>query len=615
MLPSFQGREVTIKDYVIVLKRRVWIILVCLVTITLWVSFRAFKKIPLYRASAKILIERQAPEFVPQRNYDATSFADKEYIQSQINVINSRRLAKKVVESLIAAGDTTFVNQPDPEERFLDGVVVSLSLGTQIVNIQYISPDPLKAAKYANALTNAYIQNDIERRSMATRNASGFLEGQLSEAQKKLQDSEAVLVDYLQKNQMVSVPEIDVKAQSVLDNLRTEKLRIESELAELSRRYKSKHPKIISVKTKLESVNKAMEEETKKMLELNAKLVQYNLLKRDLESSKRIFEELLINTKVASVAKEFSTTNIRIVDWADVPKSPFSPNRKREINSGIMLGLLVGIGLAFFLEYIDSTIKTAGDVEAYVRLPFLGYIPCAKQEANTPKDIDVISSKLPHSRIAEAYRSVRTSIIFSAPEDRPLKTILVTSAAPQEGKSTVLINLGIVFANSNEKTILVEADMRRPRIASSLGFSNKEGLSSFLAGTASLESVIQPTFIPNLFCIPSGPHPPNPAELLVSTKTRQLLEELKMKYDRIIIDSPPIASVTDTAILANIVDGVIDVIKANFLNIDIILRGRQRLYEAKARIVGVILNNVNVKKEDSYYYYHYYYAEEKDKKT
>jgi capsular exopolysaccharide synthesis family protein len=303
-----------------------------------------------------------------------------------------------------------------------------------------------------------------------------------------------------------------------------------------------------------------------------------------------------------------------VIDYADVPKKPFSPNRPKDVTTGVLLGLFLGSGLAIFLEYLDSTVKNADDIELFVRLPFLGYVPSGKLEVKAKSDIDLIVYKMPQSRIAEAYRSIRTSIMFSAPEDRPLKTILVTSAAPQEGKTIVAVNLAISFARANEKVLLIDADMRRSRIHQILGLDRRVGLSSFLTGTATLEAVIRQTFIPNMFFISSGPVPPNPAELLTSARIRALLEELRTKFDRIIIDSPPVATVTDTSILANMVDGVIDVIRAGFVNIDIILRGRQRLLEAKSRIIGVILNNVDIKREDTYYYYHYYYAEEKEKK-
>lgn len=614
MLPSSQLRDITIKDYLIIVKRRALVILACFIIVMVNSTLRTFKKVPLYQASAKIIIERSLPQITSFQQVYTPTWMDKEYVQSQINILTSRSLAKKVVENLIAAGDKNFVGIQEPERSFLGGISVSIISGTQLLSIGYISTDPLQAAKFANALANTYIQEDIGRRVDASKYASGWLETQLVELRKNLQDSEASLNDYIQKNEIISVPDIERKAQGSLEGLKSEEIELENELTQLSKRYKSKHPKMIALSTRLEAVNKYIQDETKKLLDLNEKMVKYYAFKREVESNKSLYESLLKRTKETEVSKELQTTNIRIVDLAEVPRAPFSPNRRRDISTGAMFGLLLGMGLALFIEYLDSTVKTADDIETYVRLPFLGYVPSARREVKTEKEIDLISHQLLRSRVAEAYRSIRTSIVFSAPEDKPLKTILITSASPQEGKTTVSINLGIVFAHANEKTLLIEADMRKPRIANSLNLENKEGLSSFLAGASILEAVIQDTGIPNLSLIASGPRPPNPAELLTSAKTRQLLEELKLRFDRIIIDSPPLLTVTDTAILANIADGAIDVIRGSFLNIDVILRGRQRLNEVKARIVGVILNNVNVRKEDSYYYYHYYYAEEKEKK-
>jgi polysaccharide biosynthesis transport protein len=434
----------------------------------------------------------------------------------------------------------------------------------------------------------------------------------LTDLKKKLEISENKLNEYLKKNEIVSVPGIDQKAQGLLDNLKQERLNTVNQISELSRRYKPKHPKMISMQGKLATLDASIADETAKSMVLNEKMVDYGVLKREVESNKYLYESLLRRIKETEVSKNLESTNITIIDLADVPKAPFSPNRKRDIYTGATIGLFIGLCFAFLLEYLDSTVKNAEDIESYLKLPFLGYVPSAKHEAKTGKEIDVICQRLPASRIAEAYRSIRTSIIFSATEDKPLSTILITSTSPEEGKTTVSLNLGIVFASANEKTLIIEADMRRPRIAKSLGLQEGAGLSSFLAGTTDLAASIQETFVPNLFLMSSGPRPPNPAELLTSTKTRQLIEEAKTKFDRIIIDSSPILTVADSAILANKVDGVIDVVRASFQNIDLILRGRQRLSEVKARSVGVILNNVNVKKEDSYYYYHYYYSDKKE---
>jgi capsular exopolysaccharide synthesis family protein len=573
------------------------------------------KKVSLFQAMAKILIESKLPDIAPLPQVYSSGWDRSENLKNQLNILTSRTLARRVVESLIESQDNTFSGQKEPERAFLSGVTVEIIQGTQLVNVGYISRNPVQAAKFANALVNVYIQQDIKKRTEASRYATGWLEVQLSELRKKLEASEIALNEFMKNEEAFFMPNVEQRTHAGLEKLKEQKIAVENEIIELSKRYKSKHPTMISLQTRLQAVRDSMDEETKKLLDMNTKMIEYNVLKREIDSNKNLYDSFLKRTKETEVSKDLETTSVSVVDLADVPKSPFSPNRKRDISAGVTMGLLLGVVFAFVLEYLDSTVKTAEDIEMYVKLPFLGYVPSARREAKTEQDIDLIAHKSPRSRITEAYRSVRTSIIFSSPEDKPLKTILITSTSPQEGKTTISINLSIVFAHSNEKTLLIEGDLRKPRIARSFGIENTIGVSSYLTGNKELEEVIRSTFIPNLFIIPSGPKPPNPSELLISTKTSQFLEQLQKKFDRILIDSPPTFSVADSVILANKVDGVIDVIRSGFLNIDIILRGRQRLSEAKARILGVILNNVDVKREDSYYYYHYYYSEDKEKKT
>jgi capsular exopolysaccharide synthesis family protein len=573
------------------------------------------KKISLFQAMAKILIESKLPDIAPLPQVYSSGWDRSENLKNQLNILTSRTLARRVVENLIESQDNTFSGMKEPERAFLSGVTVEIIPGTQLVSVGYISRNPVQAAKFANALVNVYIQQDIKKRTEASRYATGWLEVQLIELRKKLEASEIALNEFMKSEEAFFMPNVEQRTHAGLEKLKEQKIAVENEIVELSKRYKSKHPTMISLQTRLQAVRDSMDEETKKLLDMNTKMIEYNVLKREIDSNKNLYDSFLRRTKETEVSKDLETTSVSIVDLADVPKSPFSPNRKRDISAGVTMGLLLGVVFAFILEYLDSTVKTAEDIEMYVKLPFLGYVPSARREAKTEQEIDLIAHKSPRSRITEAYRSVRTSIIFSSPEDKPLKTILITSTSPQEGKTTVSINLSIVFAHSNEKTLLIEGDLRKPRIARSFGIENTIGVSSYLTGNKELEEVIRSTFIPNLFIIPSGPKPPNPSELLISTKTSQFLEQLRKKFDRILIDSPPTFSVADSVILANKVDGVIDIIRSGFLNIDIILRGRQRLSEAKARILGVILNNVDVKREDSYYYYHYYYSEDKEKKT
>ena len=610
MLPSSQVREVTIKDYMIIIQRRIWIITGVFIAVTLFSAWRSFKITPVYKATAKVLVEKTSPKVSPLEEIYPTKLLNKEFIRTQLNIIKSRNLAERTVKYLAASGNTHFINSSDPAGAFMSGVGAQAVEGTQIMQIHYEGTDPLMITEFVNALAKNYLQEDIERKLTAIISAEEWLEGGLKELDAKLQKSENELIEYIRQNEIVSVPDIEQKTQTLLENLKSQKVNVENDIAEATKRYKEKHPKMISLRTKLEAIEEGIERETRNLITLNEKMVQYKNLKREVESNRTLYESLLKKAKETEVSKELMDTDLRILDYAQVPSSPIRPNRRQDLATGAMWGLVLGVGLAFLIEYLDSTLKNAEDVESYLRLPFLGYVASLASERDEVKgleNIDLISQKIPHSRIAESYRSIRTSIIFSSPEDRPLKTVLITSSLPQEGKTFVSINLGIVFAHTNEPIILIESDMRKPRISRAFGMPNEVGLSSYLAGKADINEVIKSTTIPNLSLISSGPIPPNPTELLTSAKTQQLLNELKSKFTRIIIDSPPILYVTDTSILANIADGVIQIVRAGKTNINHVLRSKQRLTEAKAKIIGIILNDLDVKKEDSYYYYHYYY--------
>lgn len=613
MLPSPQVREITLKDYIKVIQKRRWVISSTFFVVVISTTVFTLRMTPVYRATVSIIIEKAPPKVISIEEVYQPGGAEKDYYQTQYKLLGSRMLAKMVSDELKLARDPEF--SKDPVSRVLSKLNVEPVKESRMVNLSFESQDPIKAAKIANTFAQAYIQQDLETKKSASQYAVGWLDEQLTEMKKKLETAEVNLNKYIQENKIVSIPTLQEESQGLLQTLKREQARLETDIQEAAQRYKEKHPKMLGLNSELESVGEKIKLETEHLLDLNEKMIQYNVLKREVESNRQLYESLLKRAKETAVSEELQTSRIRIVDPAEVPKAPVRPKKRQNFILSCILGIMLGTGIAFFLEYLDSTVKTAEDIELYVKLPFLGYVPSASKEVHSNKELDLLCHNKAGIRIAEAFRSVRTSVIFSSPEDRPLKAILVTSAIPQEGKTSVVVNLATVFAQKNEQVIIIETDMRRHRLAQSFDLDNQDGLSSFLAGTADLEKILKKTSVPNLSLIPAGPVPPNPAELLTSTKLTWLLDELKKRFDRIIIDSPPVLTVADTSILAHIVDGAIQVIRAGFVNLEVVLRAKQRLTEAKARILGVILNNAEIKKEDSYYYYHYYYAEDKKKKS
>jgi capsular exopolysaccharide synthesis family protein len=279
----------------------------------------------------------------------------------------------------------------------------------------------------------------------------------------------------------------------------------------------------------------------------------------------------------------------------------------------LLVGLFGGLGLVFFLEYLDDSVRDPDDLERHVRIPLLGPVPILEPQVLGELARDLLALKEPRSVYAEAYRALRTNLLFSSP-DNPPRVFVVTSAGQQEGKTVTAVNLAITMALSEKRVLLVDADMRKPRIHKIFGIGNKFGLSNLIGGSPDIGDALQNTAVPTLVVIPSGPVPPNPSEMLGSARLGKLLELLREKFDIIIFDCTPLLAVTDATVLATKVDGVILVIKSGATSRRIINRGVRQLEDVKANIVGAVLNQVNFRKSSYYYspYYAHYYGEKEE---
>jgi polysaccharide biosynthesis transport protein len=360
----------------------------------------------------------------------------------------------------------------------------------------------------------------------------------------------------------------------------------------------------------------------------NQNSIQYNIIKRQVETDKQLYDGLLQRMKEAGVSAGLQSNNIHIVDSAKPQRNPFRPNKPLNMSLALAIGLMLGVGLAFGIEYLDNSIKTPDDVDRFIKLPALGIIPSlasltpnsnhhkrlvasagnGSKGAVPRNSVELISFQDTKSLISEAYRNLRTSILLSSGSGHPPKSLVVTSSQPGEGKTTTAVNLAITLAQTGEKVILLDCDMRNPRAHRALNLENVGGMSSFLSGNSDLSSLIQQTDIPNLFAVPAGRIPPNPAELLSSPRMKQGLVLLSEYFVHIIIDSPPVLSVTDARILGTMADGVVLVIKGGSTPKEAVRRTKRLLQEVHAHVVGTLLNNVDVHSADYYYYAKYYYG-------
>jgi polysaccharide biosynthesis transport protein len=359
--------------------------------------------------------------------------------------------------------------------------------------------------------------------------------------------------------------------------------------------------------------------------DLAEKLVNYHILQHDADANKQLYNGLLEKLKEAGISAGLRSSNIRVVDPALAPTIPSRPQKTRNISLALVVGLIGGIGLALFREYLDNTVKSPDDIETLTGLPSLAVVPSlpssnghhgrlsrlngeAGVEQLPEERIELLSFVQPKSQISEAFRALRTSLLLSQAEHPP-QVILVTSALPREGKTTAATNLGVTLAQLGDKTLLIDSDLRKPglRRALDLGMANERGLSSYLAGVCSLEEVTVPhPLIKNLAAVITGPVPPSPADLLSSHRMREAITELRHRFKFIVIDSPPIMAATDAVILSALTDGVLLVVRSGETPKEAFTRTRDLLSAVKCRLLGVVLNAVNPSAPDYYYSYRYY---------
>ncbi|MFH0933254.1 MAG: polysaccharide biosynthesis tyrosine autokinase [Nitrospirota bacterium] len=434
-----------------------------------------------------------------------------------------------------------------------------------------------------------------------------------------------------------------VQGNPLIQTLKKEYASKEVEYYQLSKKFKPEYPKMVRLKEEMDKIEARINIETRKMvssikkdyetaqrrenslrstlenyqkeaLDLNDRMVQYQILRREADTNRELYNGLLQRLKETGISASLTTSNIQVLDWAEVQQSPCKPRKKRNLLLAIITGLFGGIGLAFFVEYLDNTIKTPEDLEKTVSLPSLGVIPNLGKQGDRSR-ISLITFEDKKSPLSEAFRSIGTYIQFSSPV-RPPKTMLVTSARKAEGKTSTVVNLGITLAYSLGKGIVVDADMRNPQLHKIFSLDNSNGLSSFLTGHLEFDNgLIQKTDIPNLDVITSGIIPPNPSELLSSQKMKDLLFELIPLYSFIIFDSPPLLGLSDSLILSTVTDGAILVVRSDNTPKEAALQARKSLQGVNAKILGVVLNDIkqsNLKYGSYSYYYSYYYDGEEE---
>ena len=667
---------------------------------------------PIFRGTATLQIEREAPRIVNVQGLQpAESFQSNEFFQTQYGLLKSYSLAERVVRNLNLTDDATFMpkarsangasgrsrSEPGSDQAARTESAVGMVMGglrvdpvkeSKLVKVSFDSASPLTAARIANAVTDNFIQANLERKYEASSFARSFLESRLNQVRQKLEDSERELAAYATDQQIINVGSTgaskadpsgsagqsltatdldamnraladaqqarilaeqrwlqaestrglglpELQASSTIQTLQNQKATLTADYQNKLKVFKPEYSAMVQLRAQIDEVDrqiaansgsvkdslraqyqitlnneKALSAKVTNLkaafLDLQNRSIRYNIIKRDVDTSRSFYEGLLEREKEVAVAG-VGSNNVSIVDPARVPHAPFKPNVPFNLAMAGGLGLLAGLALAFGLDQLDQSIKSPSDVESKLRIPLLGAIPFVKGNVDPLKALED-----PRSAISEAYTSARTALLLSTAESLP-PTLLITSAQPSEGKSTTAAALAQSLAVLGNRVLLIDADLRNPSMHKIFGRSGHSGFSNLLAGLSTLEAETQPTDSPNLTLLPAGPSPPNPAELLTSGRLRTILAEASEKFDLVVLDGPPIMGLADAPLLASVTAGTVLVIEAGQTGHQMALTALRRIDRGDAHVLGALLTKFDISVSYGYgyggdYAYNYQYG-------
>jgi len=728
--PPQEEKEVHLRDYWKVIWKRRWTVIALFLIVLITTAVATFTMKPIYRGTISVQINKENPQIMDFKEMFSVNMWDLDYYQTQYKILESRTLAKRVIQTLKLSEHPEFQPKPltpfqqwksnilkpmtglftsskknAPSEKeisenkkdtalidqFLSKLKVEPIRNSRLVKVHFDSNYPELSAKVPNTLAVTYIQQSVESRFIATEQVKEWLTKQLEDLKAKVERADEALQTFGSKHDIISLEEKEnvtmqrltelnevlTKAESermakealyrqtkdkhfdalpsILENklvmdLKQAYIQLEAQYMKLSETFKPEYPEMVRLKNQMQSIQRRMDVETNKIIagikndyesnlrreslirqafeqqkakvmEMKEQGIQYNILKREADTNKELYKGLLQRMKEAGVSAGLTVSNIQVVDQAEIPTGSYKPNKKLNLLLAAVVGLFLGIGLAFFFEYLDNTVKSPEDVEQLIRLPSFGMVPEISYErkkrlAKASYPVELVTHGHPKSILSEAYRNIRTSILLSFSE-KPPKKIVITSPNPSEGKTTTVINTAIALSQTGAQVLIIDGDMRHPRIHKIFNEENGAGLSNFLSGNSPLDSIIKKTEVPNLYYIPSGPIPPNPSELIGSKLFKVMMDSLGKKFDHIVLDSPPALGFADSVILSTTVDGVILVVLGGKTPRETLQRAKEVLHQVNAKILGVVINRVDIHRSGyGYYYYryHYYYGKDGKKK-
>ena len=690
--------DLGLRDYLAILNKRRVSVAVIFVLFVLAVAAVTFTMTPVYKATAQVYIGQPNLQFNIQNQQMENQVDMAVYLQTQVNIIKSEAIAKKVIENLrldgpqqsrtpffllrlLGRGNTE--RAPSMEhaiKAFESHLIVETVKGSNLVNVSYESRNPELAAQAANQTVQAFIDQDIDMRTAPARSYMAWLNGELDKIKNQMNESSDSLenfkrsesivggdhgsnvtltalndlnakvlsaeakryqaeIKYQQVMKLSSVPGglmslPDVLNNKLIQDLQTQETSISKEMAEKSKKYGDKHPVMIRLENEMKQIKKQVNDEVNliadgiknnydearreeqslrrafnrqkaEAMSYDRSSAEYELKKEDVEGAKAIYQQVLKRAQESNIMGTINVSNVQLIDKATPPKFPSKPKKALNILLGIVLGLFTGAGFALISEHMDNTYTSPEELEENLGVPMLGVVPKSpQQDDKRPENIAAVTD--PISPMAESFRTIRSNILLSRRNHSP-RVIQVCSAMHGEGKSTVSINLASIMAAAGEKILLIDGDMRRPRLHKAFEVPNTRGLSSLITKKAELPDVLRRTKIQNLSFIPSGPLYSNPGEMLGSTAMFNLMAGLREQFDRVLIDCPPYLGIADASLLTPLSDGVVLVVRSGKTIKDAVLKIKKNMDTIEAEILGVVLNDMAIRSVD--YYYHYNYSD------
>jgi len=675
-------------DYWRIIRIRKTVILAVFLLVVITATLVTFILPESYTSTARIKIERDAPDITGIMERGGNMPYDPYFMQTEFELIQSDVILGKVIDELDLNkvwgrkyGSGEPFKTSETKRILKNRIGLRFVRNTSLIEISYSSEKAEEAARIANAVAEAYKAHRLEQRMQLSKGGIIALQERFDEQEAKIKKAQtnvdelriklnisdaaasgegpsvlmtAETLRKLESLRIESKAEYDKQA-TLLDRLKTlgtdlgpeglaqaiptattdsllasllEQLTVvEQTLVRLEKELGPEHVEVIKCKAMADDLHKKVKSRVEGiMLGLDARVLSLKTsldnftkevaqaktndvaeanLTRPYFEAKRALEELqhfrqILDMRIASEKIDVElpkTMMVEITDRAVPSATPSHPNKPLNIALGIIIGLVVGVGLAFFIEYLDTSVKTIDDVERSLQCPVLGVIP---------QNVGLLMDEGTESPHAEAYRVLRTNLLFSRKEDK-LNTVAVVSAGAGEGKSTTVFNLATVFAQSGQRTLVVDSDLRRPTLHKMLRLTNNRGLTNYLLKQNSLEEVIQTTSLPTLDFLSSGKLPSSSLGILSSAQMRDLIGELKQRYDFVFFDSPPIMGVSDASILASEVDMTLQVIQYRRYPQPMNVRAKQLVEKVGGNLVGIVLNNINMSQDESYYYYSGYY--------